>query len=42
MLQLQISDKEQTESMMDLLLCKKLSEKRKEWLQAKGNLAIAE
>ncbi len=39
MLQLQISDKGQTESMMDLLLGKKNADKRKDWLQSKGNLA---
>jgi DNA topoisomerase IV, B subunit, proteobacterial len=38
MLQLQISDMEQTNAIMDLLLCKKLSDQRKDWLQTKGNM----
>lgn len=42
MLQLRISDKVQTESIMDMLMCKKLADKRKEWLQTSGNLADTE
>lgn len=38
MLKLQISNQEETDQMMDLLLCKKMASNRKEWLQSKGDL----
>lgn len=38
LLKLQISDEEETNKMMDLLLCKKMSGNRRSWLQSKGDL----
>lgn len=38
LLKLQITDEDETNAMMDLLLCKKMSGDRRTWLQSKGNL----
>lgn len=42
LLQLQMSDKDSTMEIMNMLLCKKQSGMRKSWLQTKGNLAIVD
>ena len=40
LVQLTVDDREQTSSLMDMLLAKKRAGDRREWLEEKGNLAI--